>query len=239
MSTPRISAVLRPLAMALAGTAMLIAMPASALSAEGQSAAAIATQVTGVPVARALSVGGGQRDALPADPGPLPAGERQAADALRRRGVLLVLRRGALGDRERALGRFGTFSQLSLTSSTTDDTLPGDAELLVPRRDLYEPLPDPAGGRALRQHARHHRQLPQARLGHEAAAEHRGEPRSAALRARARLDPVHRDRGPLRPRSARSTSRARCRGWTRTRSRRRSGSCRHRRRRASSAPRTG
>jgi hypothetical protein len=59
MSTFRISAALRPVAMALAAAAMLIAVPAAAVAAKPPSAAAIARQLTAVPIARALTVGAG------------------------------------------------------------------------------------------------------------------------------------------------------------------------------------
>jgi hypothetical protein len=123
MSTPRLSAAMRPLAIALAATAILIAVPAEALSAKGPSAAVIAKQVTGVPVARALSVGAGSATPFRQIQGPF----------LRANGKPLMLYVGAefcsYCAAERwaivsALSRFGTFSRLSLTSSTTDDTFP-------------------------------------------------------------------------------------------------------------------
>ena len=123
MSTPRTPAVLRRVAMALAGTAILIAVPANALSAKGPSAAVIAKQVTGVPIARALSVGAGTATPFRQIQGPF----------LRANGKPLLLYVGAefcsycAAERwaiVNALSRFGTFSRLSLTSSTTDDTFP-------------------------------------------------------------------------------------------------------------------
>lgn len=123
MSTPRISARVRQLALALAGAAMLIAVPASALAARAPSASAIAKQVTSVPRSGALSVGAGTATQFRQIQGPF----------LRANGKPLMLyvdaefcsycaaERWAIVN---ALSRFGTFSRLGLTSSTTDDSFP-------------------------------------------------------------------------------------------------------------------
>jgi hypothetical protein len=123
MSISRMSAALRPLALALAATAMLIVVPADASAARGPSAAAIAKQVTGVPVARALSVGAGTATPFKQIQGPF----------LRANKKPLLLYVGAnfcsycAAERwaiVNALSRFGTFANLGLTSSTTDDSFP-------------------------------------------------------------------------------------------------------------------
>jgi hypothetical protein len=109
--------------MALAAIAMLIAMPADALSAKAPSAAAIAAQVTSVAPARALSVGAGTATAFRQIQGPF----------LKANGKPLMLYVGAefcsycAAERwaiVNALSRFGTFTKLGLTSSTTDDAFP-------------------------------------------------------------------------------------------------------------------
>jgi hypothetical protein len=109
--------------MVLAAAAMLIAAPADALSAKAPSAAAIAAQVTGVPPARALSVGEGTATGFRQIQGP----------SLRANGKPLMLYVGAefcsycAAERwaiVNALSRFGTFTKLGQTSSTTDDTFP-------------------------------------------------------------------------------------------------------------------
>jgi hypothetical protein len=123
MSTSRIAAAVRPVAMALAATATLIAVPADALSAKPPSAAVIAKQVTSVPIARALSVGGGSATPFRQIKGPFLRADKKP----------LLLYVGAnfcsycAAERwaiVNALSRFGTFSNLGLTSSTTDDTFP-------------------------------------------------------------------------------------------------------------------
>ena len=123
MSTLRISAALRPVAMALAAAAMLIAVPAAAMAAKPPSAAAIAKQVTAVPIARALAVGAGSATGFRQIQGPFLRANK--------RPLLLYVganfcsycaaQRWAIVS---ALSRFGTFSNLGLTSSTTDDTFP-------------------------------------------------------------------------------------------------------------------
>jgi len=196
MSTLRIFAALRPVAMALAAIAMLIALPAAAMAAKPPSAAAIARQVTAVPIARALRRCR-QRDAVQADPGAVPACEQEA----------LLLYVGAnfcsYCAAERwaivsALSRFGTFSNLGLTSSTTDDTFPATpsfsfhgssytsrfitlqaVELSGNARDVTGSYP----------------RLDSVTKTQQNIAASLDRP---ALRAGARLDPVHRDRGPLR-----------------------------------------
>jgi hypothetical protein len=106
----------------LAATAMLIAVPASALSAK-PSPAAIAKQVTSIPIARALSVGGGSATGFRQIQGPFLRADKKP----------LLLYVGAnfcsycAAERwaiVNALSRFGTFTNLGLTSSTTDDTFP-------------------------------------------------------------------------------------------------------------------
>jgi hypothetical protein len=123
MSTTRICGRLRPVATALVVSATLIAVPASALAAKVPPAAAIAKQVTGVPAARALSVGAGTATPFRQIQGPF----------LRARGKPLMLYVGAefcsYCAAERwaivsALSRFGSFANLGLTSSTTDDSFP-------------------------------------------------------------------------------------------------------------------
>jgi hypothetical protein len=123
MSTTWISARLRPVAMALAAIAMLIAVPAGALAAKAPSPAVVAKQVTGVPPARALSVGAGTATKFRQIQGPF----------LRANGKPLMLYIGAefcsycAAERwaiVNALSRFGSFANLRLTSSTTDDTFP-------------------------------------------------------------------------------------------------------------------
>jgi hypothetical protein len=123
MSTSRISVALRPAAVALAATALLFAVPAGAMAAKPPSAAAIAKQVTSVPIARALSVGAGSATPFKQIQGPF----------LRANKKPLLLYVGAnfcsYCAAERwaivsALSRFGSFSNLGLTSSTTDDTFP-------------------------------------------------------------------------------------------------------------------
>jgi hypothetical protein len=123
MSISRTFAAVRPVALSLAATAMLIAVATDASAARGPSAAAIAKQVTGVPVARALSVGGGTATAFKQIQGPF----------LRVNKKPLLLYVGAnfcsycAAERwaiVNALSRFGTFANLGLTSSTTDDAFP-------------------------------------------------------------------------------------------------------------------
>jgi uncharacterized protein DUF929 len=109
--------------MALAAIAMLIAVPASAPGARRPTADAIAKQVAGVPLARALAVGAGTATSLRQIQGPF----------LRAKGKPLMLYVGAefcsycAAERwaiVNALSRFGTFAKLGLTASTTDDTFP-------------------------------------------------------------------------------------------------------------------
>jgi hypothetical protein len=123
MSISRLSAAVRPVALVLAATAMLIAVPADASAARGPSAAEIAKQVTGVPLARALSVGGGIATPFKQIQGPFLRADKKP----------LLLYVGAnfcsycAAERwaiVNALSRFGTFAHLGLTSSTTDDSFP-------------------------------------------------------------------------------------------------------------------
>jgi uncharacterized protein DUF929 len=121
MSTIRGS--IRPVTVALAAIAMTIAVPAGAVGARPPRAAVIAGQVTGVPIARALAIGGGTASPLKQIEGPF----------LRASGKPLMLYVGAefcsycAAERwaiVNALSRFGTFRGLGLTSSTTDDSFP-------------------------------------------------------------------------------------------------------------------
>jgi hypothetical protein len=123
MSISRLSAAVRPVALVLAATAMLIAVPADASAARGPSAAEIAKQVTGVPLARALSLGGGIATPFKQIQGPFLRADKKP----------LLLYVGAnfcsycAAERwaiVNALSRFGTFANLGLTSSTTDDSFP-------------------------------------------------------------------------------------------------------------------
>jgi hypothetical protein len=103
---------------------LALAAPAAAHArAVPVGAAAIAARVTGVPLARALSVGGGTAQGLKQIQGPF----------LRASGKPLVLYVGAefcsycAAERwaiVNALARFGTFTRLSLTASAADEAFP-------------------------------------------------------------------------------------------------------------------
>jgi hypothetical protein len=103
--------------------ALALTGSAAAQAAKAPNAATIAARVTGVAPARALSVGEGTAQPLRQIQGPF----------LRADGKPLVLYVGAefcsycAAERwaiVNALGRFGTFTGLSLTASTTDDEFP-------------------------------------------------------------------------------------------------------------------
>ena len=112
------------IASVVAGAALAVAGPAAAHArAAPRGAAAIAARVTGVTQSRALSVGGGTAQGLKQIQGPF----------LRANGKPLVLYVGAefcsycAAERwaiVNALGRFGTFTGLSLTASATDEAFP-------------------------------------------------------------------------------------------------------------------
>jgi Domain of unknown function (DUF929) len=112
------------IASVVAGIVLTAAGPAAAhSSAPPTGAAAIAARVTGVPPARALSVGAGTAQGLKQIKGPF----------LRAGGKPLLLYVGAefcsycAAERwaiVNALGRFGTFTGLTLTASATDEAFP-------------------------------------------------------------------------------------------------------------------